>query len=272
MAINRLLIKENYLIEKAVLEGSSSVSGPTALHPTTAPHGSSPLKPQGQPGAKNEGSSSLPFHSSCELDGRKQSHPAEGYLINSEGTKLSKLCLPCAKKVLSEYRQKLSKEEREQLKLEGWTFERFEKEKETEEESTDSAVGVPILTSEVHIFSLDASTQSLLLSLISSHKAISSKISSLTDEQRGIKESIEEICLEIPSKRIIFPDGLSTTRTSKSSTSFNKSKAISECVNRSIDPIDFLDILTLSTEKKKGKEYVMINDPEKKGKGEEKPK
>ncbi len=147
------------------------------------------------------------------------------------------------------------------MKLSLWSFERFREEQEEGEDNSP--------TEETSLSSLDSSTQSLLSSLISSYHEIGKKIESLKESQDLTKGEIEEICLNLPYKKI-SSDTFSAIRTRKSSSKFNKSKAISECLSRNIDPIDFLDILTLSTEKKKGEEYVMITDPEKKRKGKEK--
>lgn len=249
------------------LLGVSDALPTSDSQPDTGPSSTPLLQPSTKPGAKNRVSSTPSDTPPCETLGRQTPHEAEGYLLNSEGTKLSALCLSCAKSLLSDYRKKLTKEEQEGMKLSLWSFERFER--ETVEAETGKSTSVPIITSEVHLSSLDESTQSLLSSLLSEHTRLSNRISSLTSEQKTVKESIEEICLSIPSKRILFPDGLSTIRTAKSSSKFNKSLAILESLARSIDPIDFLDILSLATEKKKGKEYVMINIPDEKGKGKD---
>jgi hypothetical protein len=78
------------------------------------------------------------------------------------------------------------------------------------------------------------------------------------DTLSALKLQIEEICLSVPSKRILGAWG-STTRTAKSTSKLNQNKLMIESTKRGYDPIEVKAIIDLSTDKIKGKEYVLIN-------------
>lgn len=79
------------------------------------------------------------------------------------------------------------------------------------------------------------------------------------ESQAALKAQIEEICLSIPSKRIMFNDNTWTTRTAKTTSKLNQTKLMQESTKRGYDPIEVKAIIDLSTEKTRGKEYVLIN-------------
>lgn len=80
------------------------------------------------------------------------------------------------------------------------------------------------------------------------------------ESQSALKVQIEEICLSVASKRILAPDNTwSTTRTAKSITKLNQTKLMVESTKRGYDPVEVKAIIDLSTDKTKGKEYVLIN-------------
>lgn len=78
------------------------------------------------------------------------------------------------------------------------------------------------------------------------------------DTQTSLKAQIEEICLSIPSKRILGSWG-STTRAAKTISKLNQTKLMEESIKRNYDPVEVKAIIIASTDKTKGKEYVLIN-------------
>lgn len=122
--------------------------------------------------------------------------------------------------------------------------------------------------------SVDASTlpphlSSALSGLILEYRRLEAEIDAynaapyLTDRldtQSSLKAQIEEICLSIPSKRILSSEGTwSTTRAAKTISKLNQNKLMVESIKRNYDPIEVKAIITASTDKTKGKEYVLIN-------------
>lgn len=138
------------------------------------------------------------------------------------------------------------------------------------EEAPESSLEIPpemALADSVEASTLPPHLSSALSGLIAEYRRLETEIEAylaspdLTERQEsyaGLKSQIEEICLQIPSKRILGPWG-STTRTAKTVTKLNQTKLMVESTKRGYDPIEVKAIIDLSTEKKKGKEYVLIN-------------
>lgn len=140
----------------------------------------------------------------------------------------------------------------------------------TSEEPSETAQEAPsetALADSVEASALAPHLSSALSGLIAEYKRLGAEIDAyltspdLTERQESqsaLKAQIEEICLQIPSKRILGPWG-STTRTAKTTAKLNQTKLMNESTARGYDPVEVKAIIDLSTDKTKGKEYVLIN-------------
>lgn len=140
----------------------------------------------------------------------------------------------------------------------------------TSEEAPESGPETPqetALADSVEASALAPHLSSALSGLIAEYRRLEAEIDAylaspdLTERQESqsaLKAQIEEICLQIPSKRILGSWG-STTRTAKTVTKLNQTKLMVESTKRGYDPVEVKAIIDLSTDKTKGKEYVLIN-------------
>lgn len=111
---------------------------------------------------------------------------------------------------------------------------------------------------------LDSSISSTLNSLCLEYRRIGAEIAERTKTQLTLKECIEEIALQLPSKRI-KSESWTTVKSQKVTYPLQKRLLIQECHKHDIDPITVLDIIKASSPAKKGKEYISIIDPNQKG-------
>lgn len=134
-------------------------------------------------------------------------------------------------------------------------------------ESSQETLSEMALADSVEASALEPVLSSALSGLIAEYKRLETEIDAylaspdlveLQESQAALKAQIEEICLSIPSKRILASWG-STTRTAKTITKLNQTKLMKESIARNYDPVEVKAIIDLSTEKTKGKEYVLIN-------------
>lgn len=125
------------------------------------------------------------------------------------------------------------------------------------------------LADSVEASALEPVLSSALSGLIAEYRRLGAEIDAYlaspylverAEAHAGLKAQIEEICLSIPSKRIMSPDNTwSTTRTAKTITKLNQTKLMNESTARGYDPVEVKAIIDISTDKIKGKEYVLIN-------------
>lgn len=108
--------------------------------------------------------------------------------------------------------------------------------------------------------SLDCTLQSTLNSLCLEHRRIGVEIDERVKTQKSLKESIEELILTLPTKRIQAP-GWRTVKSQKITHPLQRHLLIKECNARDIDPITVIEIIVLASPEKKGKEYVSILAP-----------
>lgn len=113
--------------------------------------------------------------------------------------------------------------------------------------------------------SLDPTLQSTLDSLCLEHRRLAVEISERVETQKSLKESIEELILTLPTKRISAP-GWKTVKSQKITHPLQRPLLVAECNRRGIDPITVIEIIKVASPEKRGKEYVSILGP---GKEEE---
>lgn len=138
-------------------------------------------------------------------------------------------------------------------------------------EKTSETPSEMALAASVDASFLDPTVSSALSDLIAEYRRLEGEIATLREthitpleeDLASLKDTITSICLTIPSKRILgkSEDGKpwGTTRTAKTTSTLNQNKLIEESTKRGYDPIEVKTIIDLSTEKTKGKEYVLIN-------------
>lgn len=110
---------------------------------------------------------------------------------------------------------------------------------------------------------LPSSIAQSLDALCREYRRLGARISSLQKDQKEVKESIEELALDIPAKKITGA-GWSTNRQCKTTREIDQQLLMLESASRNYDPIVVREIITASTVEKKGKEYVTVT-----GSGEE---
>lgn len=111
---------------------------------------------------------------------------------------------------------------------------------------------------------LDSSISSTLDSLCLEYRRLGTEIAERTKTQLTLKECIEEIALQLPTKRI-KSESWATVKSQKITYPLQKRLLIQECNSRNIDPITVLDIIKASSPAKKGKEYISIINANQKG-------
>lgn len=108
--------------------------------------------------------------------------------------------------------------------------------------------------------SLDPDLSSTLNSLCLEYRRLGSEIDDREATRKSLKESIEDLILTIPTKRIQAP-GWKTVKSQKVTRPLDKRLLVSECNNRDIDPITVLEIIKAASPEKRGKEHVSILAP-----------
>lgn len=108
--------------------------------------------------------------------------------------------------------------------------------------------------------SLDSTLQSTLNSLCLEHRRLAVEISERVETQKSLKESIEDLILSLPTKRISAP-GWKTVKSQKITYPLQRPLLVAECNSRGIDPITVIEIIKAASPEKKGKEYVSILGP-----------
>ena len=110
--------------------------------------------------------------------------------------------------------------------------------------------------------SLDLSIQSTLNSLCLEYRRLGSEIDERVKTQKSLKESIEELVLTLPVKRIQAPSW-KTVKSQKITHPLQQHLLVQECQRLDIDPITIIEIIKKASPEKKGKEYVSIFGPAK---------
>lgn len=113
--------------------------------------------------------------------------------------------------------------------------------------------------------SLDSSLASTLNSLCLEYRRLGSEIDDRESTRKTLKESIEDLILTLPAKRISAP-GWKTVKSQKVTRPLQRPLLVAECQRLDIDPVTVIDIIKKASPEKKGKEYVSILGP---GKEEE---
>lgn len=108
--------------------------------------------------------------------------------------------------------------------------------------------------------SLESTLQSTLNSLCLEHRRVGAEIDERVKTQKSLKESIEELILTLPTKRIQAP-GWKTVKSQKITYPLQRPLLVAECNARDIDPITVLEIIKAASPEKKGKEYVSVLGP-----------
>jgi hypothetical protein len=109
---------------------------------------------------------------------------------------------------------------------------------------------------------LDSTLSSTLNSLCLEYRRLGSEIDEREATRKTLKESIEELVLALPTKRISAP-GWKTVKSQKVTYPLQRPLLVTECQRLGIDPITVIEILKAASPEKKGKEYVSILGPEK---------
>jgi len=110
----------------------------------------------------------------------------------------------------------------------------------------------------VLVSSLDPGMARTLSSLCLEYRRVGAEIDTRKETQKSLKESIEDLILSLPYKRL-QGEGFSTVKSQKVTPTLNKQKLVEESISRGIDPVTVREILLASTEEKKSKEFIIIN-------------
>lgn len=134
------------------------------------------------------------------------------------------------------------------------------------QEQEDSTSTTP-LSDSIPASSLPQETSFILSSLVLEYRRLGAEIDKREVTRKSLKEEIETIVLALPTKKVLGPsgaDGWVLRRDSKKTKSINKAKLAEESTRRQINPVDVVEILAFATEEKRGKEFVVVTDGEKK--------
>lgn len=112
--------------------------------------------------------------------------------------------------------------------------------------------------------SLDSTLQSTLNSLCLEYRRLGAEIDEREATRKTLKESIEDLILSLPTKRISAP-GWKTVKMQKITHPLQRPLLVAECQRLAIDPITVIEIIKTASPEKKGKEYVSILSPGKEG-------